>query len=410
MLGLGRLKIVGVVVLVLGLAAGGAFALGVLGVPSVEGVQNHFAGVSDETTTVHTNLTVNNPNPVGVSLGGTAVNYTVSMNDVPIASGDKQGLSLSTGNTTIPFSTRMRNEQIPAWWHTHIENGETTRVLIDAQVTSSLAGGRSVSLTQDETIETDIVGQFNSSETRPVDANQPLISDPVLYINETSGSWDRANLTESETPMDLDFTVYNPKSYPYTVSKIGYTVSMNDVTVGDGETEKGYTIGPGETETIEADTVIRNDRLDEWWVTHLERNQVTDLYIDFYFVLEGGGESFRIDSDAIDYQKTIETDIFGNKAEYPTGTNGSDGSGSGDDAEDGSGSESTATETETATETDDGGLLGGDDGTATDGDGSAETATATSTETATATETATPTDDGGSTATETDDGILSLAV
>ncbi|QIO23021.1 LEA type 2 family protein [Haloarcula sp. JP-L23] len=406
---LGHLKLLVVVVLALGIAGGAAFALGAVGAPTVESVDNHFAGVSNETTAVHTNLTVNNPNPVGVQLGGTAVDYTVAMNGVPIASGDKSGLALAKGNSTLAFATQMQNGQIPPWWHTHIENGETTEVTIDADVSSSMLGGRSLSVTQDKTIETDIIGQFNSTETRPVNANQPFVSDPVLYINETRGSWDRANLTESETPMDLAFTVYNPKPYPYTVSKIGYEISMNDVTVGEGETERGYTIGPGQTETIEADTAIQNGNLDRWWVTHLERNQVTDLSIDFYVVLEGGGEQFRIDLDAIDYETTIETDIFGNKAQYPTGENATTASDSANESE-----SATETPTPTPTETDDG-ILGGDGTetttateTATDdgvlgGSDSTDTATATETETTTATPTAT------STETATDDGgILAL--
>ncbi|WP_254278685.1 LEA type 2 family protein [Haloarcula marina] len=416
MVGFGRLKIIVALVVLVGAAAGGAVALGVLGTPSVESVDNHFAGVGETTTTVNTNLTVNNPNPIGVQLGGTTVNYTVDMNGVDIASGQKEGLSLATGNSTIPFSTQMQNGQIPPWWYTHIENGETTQVSIDATVTSSLLGGRSFSLSQDQTVETDIISQFNSTETRPVNANQPLVSDPVLYINETRGSWDRGNLTRSTTPLGLDFTVYNPKPYPYAVSKIGYTVSMNNVTVGEGETDRGYTLSPGETETIEANAAIQNENLDDWWVTHLQRNQVTDLYIDFYFIVEGGGEQFRIDLDAIDYAKTIETDIFGNKATYPTGTE-SDGT----EADDGSDtSESTATPAETES-TDDGGLF--DDTTTTDGgtqtsetstgDGILGDQTETETDTGSApTETATDDQSGTPTQTPTetatDDGLLGI--
>jgi len=63
---MGRLKIVGVLVVAIAAVAGGSVALGVLGTPSVASVDNHFAGVSNQTTTVATDLTVTNPNPVGV--------------------------------------------------------------------------------------------------------------------------------------------------------------------------------------------------------------------------------------------------------------------------------------------------------------------------------------------------------
>ena len=367
---LGRLRIAALALLVLGGGIGGAFGLGLLGVPAVETVENRFTGVSENTTTVGTSMDVSNPNPIGVQLGGTDIDYTVSMNDVAIASGAKQGVGLAQGNTTLEFSTRMRNGRIPAWWATHVANGETTQVVVDANVSHSLLGGRSVSVTQAETVETDIVGQFNSTETRPVDADRPFVSDPVLYINETRGSWDRGNLTRSETPLDVQFDVYNPKPVPYAVTKIGYDTRMNGITVGSGATEREYLIAPGERETVDVRTVIQNDRLDQWWVSHLRRNQNTTMYIDFYLVVEAAGQQFRIDVDAIDYETVIETDIFGNKASSPTGeTTRERGDGTGTPAESGS-DEGAGTPADTPTDgtgIEDGGLLG---------DGVSETPTA----------------------------------
>ncbi|WP_049943914.1 LEA type 2 family protein [Haloarcula argentinensis] len=392
---MGRLKMVGVLVVAVAAVAGGSVALGVLGTPSVASVDNHFAGISNQTTTVATDLTVSNPNPVGVQLGSVGLNYTISMNGVEIAQGDRQGIGLGTGNSTLQFTTEMQNDRIPPWWATHIDNGETTAVGIDATVTSSSLGGRSVSFSQERTIETDLISQFNSTETRPVEADQPLVSDPVLYINETRGTWDPENLTQSETPLDLAFDVYNPKPYPYTITKVGYTIRMNDVTVGEGETDRGYVLSPGKETTLEANTAIQNENLDRWWVTHLQRNQQTDLYIDFYLVLEGGGEQFRVDLDSIDYQQEIETDIFGTKTQYPTG-DGTAGSPS-DGSDSSTGDSMTATPTPTPTETEtDGGLLGEGDTETDEG-----LLNGGETETETATETATPTE------TETDDdGLL----
>ena len=326
---LGRIRVAVGVALVLGMVAAGAYALGIVGTPTVETVENRFVGVSAETTTVETGLTVANPNPVGVSLGGATVDYTVSMNDVAMASGTNEGLAIGRGNSTLEFTTAMRNDRIPAWWATHVRNGERTQVTIDATVSDSSLGGRSVSLSQNRTVETDIVGQFNATETRPVDASSPLVDDPALYVNATRGSWDRANVTDSATPLDVEFDVYNPKTYPYTVTRVGYTARMNDVTVGNGTTESGYVIAPGERQTVGVETTIHNANLDKWWVSHLRRNQVTDVYIDFYVVVEAAGERFRIDLDSIDYETEIETDIFGTKAEYPTGEGTATGAGDG---------------------------------------------------------------------------------
>ena len=394
---MGRRRTLVLVAVVLVGVVGGSVVLGLLGAPTVESVDNRFTGVSTNTTTVETGLTVSNPNPDGIRVGETAVDYTVLLNDVPIATGARDGLGLDRGNTTLVFRTAMRNRLIPEWWVSHVRNDETTDVTIDANVTTSLAGGRSVSLSQDRTVETDIIGQFNSAETRPVNASSPVVSDPALYINETRGSWDRANVTDARTPLDIEFDVYNPKPYPYAVSRIGYTVAMNDITVGEGATERGYVIGPGETQTVGVDTAIRNEHIDEWWVSHLERNQVTDLRIDFYLVVEAAGERFTVNLDSIDYRRTIETDIFDNKAAYPTGQddrNGDDGAGTSTPTPTAGDDDST----ETATSESDGDSTGG---MLSDG----ETATE-------ETDTDTPTDEpeGPTTETETDsetdDGIL----
>jgi len=377
------LKVGGIVVLGLVVLVAVGVGLGALGVPAVTGVENSFGPVNDTNTVVHTDVHVNNPNPIGVRLGGVSVNYSVAMNDVDVASGQQAGLGISSGDSTVNLTTAMDNGQIPAWWYTHVRNGESTTVQIDATATSSTLG-RSASFGRNRGVETDIASQFDSNETRAVDADQPFVSDPVLYINGTRGSWDRENLTRERTPLDLDFTVFNPKSVPYTVSKIGYNITMNGVPVGAGETDSGYVIEPRTTETVRANTAIRNAHLDEWWVTHLERNQETELYVDFHLIVEIGGERIRVDLDAIDYEKRIETDIFGNK---PTGE--------GSNATDSSGAE-TATTTATATEDS---LLG----ETTDGSTAGETTNGNSLDHTT--ETDDPrTDEPTTTATETDGG------
>ncbi|ACV48449.1 MULTISPECIES: LEA type 2 family protein [Halomicrobium] len=377
-------------VLGIALVLGGGVALGVLGTPSLAGVDNQFGPVNETTTVVHTDLHLRNPNPIGVRLGNVRVNYSVAMNDVTLASGQRDGVRVPTGNSTLNLTTAIDNEQIPVWWYTHVDNGETTAVDIDARVETPLG---EASLGQSRAIETDIAGQFDSTETRPVEANRPFVRDPVLYINRTRGAWDRPNVTRQQTPLDLSFTVYNPKSVPYTVSKVGYDVTMNGVPVGEGETDRGYLLEPRTTETIRANAAIRNDRLDEWWVSHIDRDQVTDLRIDFYLLVEVGEEQFRIDLDAIDYEQRIETDIFGTKAtnESATTDEATPASASNDSAT--TGADSRTTETDS------------DDGLDPTGSEVTET-TVTGTET---TPTATPTEtddgilDGGS---ETGDGVL----
>jgi LEA14-like dessication related protein len=378
-----KLRIALLGLLVVGGAVGGAFALGMLGVPSVAAVDNTFGDVTNETTEVKTDLVVSNPNPVGVGLDGVSVNYTVSMNDIEMAQGGREGVRVGTGNSTLELETRLRNEEIPPWWVSHVRNGERTTLDIDATATSERLG-RGVDFSRSREIQTDLLGAFNSDETRPVNADSPLASDPVLYVNETRGEW--GTVSESETPIDMAFTVYNPNLEPYAVSEIGYDITMNGVEMGSGQTEEGYVIPSESTETVEFTTALQNRHLDEWWVTHLDEDvrghQVTGLRIEFYAVIEfPGGEEVTVPLDALTYEETIETDIFGEGDDV---RNGSDASGDGSDSEDG------------GNETDDG---TSDDGNTTDGGNETDDGGST---------TENDTDDGGNETDDDDDGVLPL--
>jgi LEA14-like dessication related protein len=347
-----------------------AFVLGLVGVPQIDSIDNRFGEVNNSTSEIQTTITVTNPNPIGISLGGTTIDYTVDMNNVSMAAGQKEGIAIGAGNSTVDLVTYMDNSKIPAWWYTHIQNGEQSDLLVDATVSHNTLGSHNFETSK--TIETDILGAFNSTETRPINASSSVVSDPVLYINETSGSYG-SELTREQTPIDLGFTVYNPKPYPYVVTRVDYTIYMNNITVGEGSNERNTAIPPSSTETINTNTVIQNEHLDEWWVSHLQNNQTTDLYIDMQVVVQadtpaGTTPPITIDSDELDYRETIETDIFGNKG------NTSDGSA--------------------------GNATPADDGTATDDDSSPtataeESPTPTPTPTSTPTPTATPEDDDG---------------
>jgi LEA14-like dessication related protein len=370
-----KLKILFTLALSLGVVLAGGYSAGLLGAPSVAGAQNQFGNVTDETTEIHSNLVVNNPNPVGISLGDVTVSYDVLMNDVEMANGTKEGVSVGSGNSTVAFTTEMRNDRIPAWWASHVRNGEHTTVRVDAEVRSGTLGRTFQAPPVEEEVSTDLISNFNSTETREVNADQPFVSDPVAYVNETSAQW--GEVTDAETPIDTKFVVYNAKSMPMVISEIGYEITMNDVRVGNGTTDREHVIEGHSTETIRTETVIQNQQLDEWWVSHLENDQVTQLQIDFYAKIEVGGETFRVPLDDLTYEETVETDIFGNKAQSDAG--GSDASETTADGDDESEDQTT------------------DEEATTSGD-----------ETATTPDETTTTDDSGGSTTTTDDGLLAL--
>jgi len=359
-----KLRILLTGVLALGVVGAGAFSLGLLGAPGVAGVHNSFGNVTDETTEIRTELAVTNPNPIGANLGDVSIAYDVRMNDVAMANGTKEGVSIGTGNSTVSFQTEMRNDRIPPWWVSHIRNGERTTVRIDAVVESGTLGRSFEAPPIERSVSTDLISAFNSTEDRPVNASQPGISDPVAYVNETSASW--GEVADARTPIDMRFTVYNAKTLPIAITEIGYNVTMNDVNVGSGATDREYVIEGRTTETIDAETAVRNDRLDDWWVTHLERNQVTDLRIDFYAEIEVAGQTYRVPLEELTYEETVETDIFGTKDETDGAANETTAASESDGESSDDGETATTDETTTAadesTTSDDGTTATSDDG------------------------------------------------
>lgn len=98
------LKIAVVVVGIVSLSIGGAWAAGIIGAPSVAGVDNAFGDVNESTTTIESELLINNPNPFGLRFGGLTVDYAVEMNGIRMATGGREGL-LVCNNAVFPALT-----------------------------------------------------------------------------------------------------------------------------------------------------------------------------------------------------------------------------------------------------------------------------------------------------------------
>ena len=304
----GVLRTLVLAVVVLGVIVAGAVVFGVIDQPSVAATESRFAGVNASTTVVETDVVVANPNPVGVRLGNATVGHTITMNGITMGTATTEGFRLTTGNTTIGLTTPIDNRRIPDWWASHVRNGERTRLVATARVRSSLLG-RTATVRETEPIETGITDAFNSTEPRPVNADLPLIDDPLLVVNRTSATW--SDVAEETTTLSTDIAVSNPKSIPYPISRIEYEVTMNNVTVGNGTTASGYTVPADGQETVHANVTIDNSKLDEWWISHLENGQRTDLRVDLTAVVElPTGDTARLSLDGLGYETTIETDVL----------------------------------------------------------------------------------------------------
>jgi LEA14-like dessication related protein len=279
--------------------------------PSVVAVDARFDTVNESATAIETDVIVHNPNPFGITLGNATTNYTVQLNGITVARGTEEGIPLETGNTTIEETTVFDNGDVPVWWVSHIRNGERTRAEVTARVDTSLLG-QEFTRTRERTITTRFTDRINTTATQPVDptnATIPLVADPPLYVNETSARW--GPITENRTALNLSTTLYNPSTVPYPVSRLEYTLSMNDVTVDRGTTQRSYLVPGGTERTINGTLAIDNSVLDEWWVSHIENDQTTDVRIEVTAVIDlPNGDTLRLPLDPVSQTRTFETNLL----------------------------------------------------------------------------------------------------
>ncbi|WP_266078861.1 LEA type 2 family protein [Haladaptatus caseinilyticus] len=273
-----------------------------VGQPSVENVRTDWGTVNAETSEIQTEIRLHNPNSVGVP-DVVDVNYAVGMNDVTVAEGTSKGIGLPTGESMIAISTRMDNEKIPAWWVSHINNGERTTVSIEPTVSVPLFTKKLPA--QKRPFETDLLSAFESDETRTMTAGDRT----VLRVMKTDAEWGTA--TEAKTPLHVTATIENPTSGEVSFSQLGYTITMNDVRIAEGTTDSGVHVTPGEKTSFAIDSMFDNGKLPAWWESHVKNDERTTMDVQFYAVVKEDGETKRVTLPFLSKRVVFTTDVLG---------------------------------------------------------------------------------------------------
>ncbi|WP_433626497.1 LEA type 2 family protein [Halomicrococcus sp. NG-SE-24] len=300
-------KVAVAVLSVLVVTAGGlgvALTSGLVSVaqPTVESTSSEWGTVSEESTEIRTNVVVNNPNPVGVP-PVVDMGYEIGMNGVTVGEGEESGVGLGTGRSTVSLSAKIDNEKIPNWWATHVNGGEQTTMTVTPSVgvpffTESLPA-------QKRTFSTDILSAFDEDETRALTVDNRT----VLKATKTDASWGEA--TTEETPIRFAATVQNPGNGTVVFSKLGYSITMNDVEVAQGTTDGEVRIGAGETTTIDIDSAMDNSKLPQWWTSHVRNDEKTTMDVQFYALMEEDGETERVPLSFLSERVVFTTDMLG---------------------------------------------------------------------------------------------------
>lgn len=355
-LGLVALLIVAVVGVLVG-----AFFAGVLGAPSA-GLEDRgdWGTVTDQRTEVVTTAWVDNPNPVGVSVGDAVeLSYTLSMNGIGLATGIKTGVSVPAGNDSVRVSTFIRNQELPPWWVQFIRANETIPVYANASVSIDGPVSRTVDLpAQQRTLLAnatpvltalsaaagELEGEYTaqlSDETLPAQFRTDGAIGDVTTSTVTAGYEIRSGaaewgaVTESITTVRFRFRLHNPGEVPVPAapSTLGLDIEMNEIELftaraNDTElanagafTQRGGQrfLLPDETQTAVYVVEMDNQRIDEWFKSHVRQGEQTDVQITPKLVFSLGGAEFAVpEGSPVAYRCGLQTDILVDEQETAT--------------------------------------------------------------------------------------------
>ena len=102
----------------------------------------------------------------------------------------------------------------------------------------------------------------------------------------------------------------NPIPFTIQIPQITYNISMNNIIIGNGNITNNFILKANNDSVINLITTIDNTRLDDWFVSHLQNNESSNLNITISSIIEYEGISFRID-DFLIYTHEFDTDILG---------------------------------------------------------------------------------------------------
>ncbi|AQL42512.1 hypothetical protein BV210_07215 [Halorientalis sp. IM1011] len=121
-------------------------------------------------------------------------------------------------------------------------------------------------------------------------------------VESTSYEW--GAVTDETTEIRTSVTVDNPNPVGVPgVVNVAYTARLNDVTLARGE-RSGVGFGTG-TNTITLTAAMENSKIADWWVTHVNGDERSELTVDATVTAPGFSREIPARSSA------VETDILG---------------------------------------------------------------------------------------------------
>lgn len=279
---------------------------------TVNSFTHRWGRVSDEIIEIETRVIIQNQNPLIVSMGRTAgIEFSLKINDIAIAQGSKTGIALEEGDFQIGLTTELDATKIQEWWISHILNGEKSQVIVEAEVFLETNSSRVTILREGPVkreIETDMLTQIRLDKPKNIPENM------FFHVTAKSihNSW--GEVDSKKTNINSIATIYNPNFFPVPIPRFTYTIKLNEVTVGEGETTSMTILARKEDTSLSFTTTIENDSLDDWIVSHIKNGETSTLHFTITPTVTGPfGDTYSLDILSISISKAITTDLLNQK-------------------------------------------------------------------------------------------------
>lgn len=284
----------------------------------------------------------------GIETDAVDLRYTIAMNGIPVARGNRSRISLQTGNNTVEVRTVLSREPLPRWWASHVRGGERTEMTatIDGSVQ---AMGRSVpvpSVSYSKPVPTDLIGMMDTALNRTQGTYRfsDTVVSPEISITEARAGW--GPVTVNETGLDIFLTIQNPNAYPLPVPGFAGGLRMADTVVADWDSStttviqqpQDGVIPPGSSQEVGFRVRLDNHRVIDWLATHIRQDEQSQGALRWRFAFDVQGARFTLPArDEIRCPFTITTAILVDgqssnvtrqQCSYGGGISGSDGDGS----------------------------------------------------------------------------------
>lgn len=271
--------------------------------PTVVAINNSFGEVTQSSAVIDSRVVVENPNEEPIP-GTVTITYTVKLNDVTVATGRRSGVKLQPGRNVIDLRTRMNNSKIPMWWVSHVRRSENTTLQILPRVSySGVPLGSTLALRTSQ-IRTRMLGPLDPENTTTVVAGNRTL----LTVSDRNATW--GEVTAERTPIWVTSTLRNRHDAPVRIDGTVYEIRMNGVVVGQGRTNDSFVVAPGESIAYNTTATIDASEMQDWWVSHLQAGQRTELTVEVFGMVEDDGELVRVPIAMFRQRSRVTTDML----------------------------------------------------------------------------------------------------